>query len=503
MLVDRSRFSSHGDKLNRQIQEVERLVTRRKQRIALTSNRQKIQFSKTKNSAATEAPNNGQRRLARMKLPARRGGRERNLVCVHTVESSRAFQSISIRHSPIYRKRRNSLKINARRISTRGQNCIPTITSENRNAEACAGETACPPWRAQKEQSSYCHQRITFGTGYSQRASYKQGRKQMRTLLVIVMLAVSASYAQAQDPGQMAAQQAAQQATQQANQDAQQAMQMSQQAALTAAQQAQMAQAAAATPPCCAIAKPKFSVKAGSYASPVTVKLTDKTRGAIIYYTTDGWTPTAASNRYLGPITISSTTTLQAIAVGPYYAYSGRSFVVSAQYNINSPAATLPAPANPPAAAEAATEVSPDGKVTLAQGTPVPLIFGADVNSKTASVGDLIPLALSDDLKVGNVVVARKGSAAAALVIQVDKTGAGGAPGDITFQVNSLTVNGSVIQLSGFATKEGEAKPPNAAFLIPVVGPLTVLKHGADAEIKKGTPFTAFVNADTALSPAK
>ena len=80
MLVDRSRFSSHGDKLNRQIQEVERLVTRRKQRIALTSNRQKIQFSKTKNSAATEAPNTGQRRLARMKLPARRGARKRNKV---------------------------------------------------------------------------------------------------------------------------------------------------------------------------------------------------------------------------------------------------------------------------------------------------------------------------------------------------------------------------------------------------------------------------------------
>ena len=55
MLVDRSRFSSHGDKLNRQIQEVERLVTRRKQRIALSSNRQKIQFCKTKNLAATES----------------------------------------------------------------------------------------------------------------------------------------------------------------------------------------------------------------------------------------------------------------------------------------------------------------------------------------------------------------------------------------------------------------------------------------------------------------
>jgi hypothetical protein len=327
--------------------------------------------------------------------------------------------------------------------------------------------------------------------------------KNTRTLLVLVMLAVSATYAQAQDAGQMAAQQA-QQAAQQANQDAQQAMQMNQQAAQTAAQQAQMAQTDGPMPPCCVTDKPRFSVKGGSYASPVTVKLTDKTRGAIIYYTTDGWTPTNASNRYLGPITISSTTTLQAVAIAPYSAVYGRSLVVSAQYTINGPGeVTASAPLNALPAIEAVPQESSDGKVTLAQGTAVLLVFGADVNSKTASVGDRIPLTLSDDLKVGNVAVARKGSTAVALIIQVDKTGIGGAPGDITFQVDSLTVNGSVIPLSGFATKEGEAKPPGPARLIPYAGFFTVFKHGTDADIKQGTPFTAFVNADTALSPTK
>jgi len=32
---------------------------------------------------------------------------------------------------------------------------------------------------------------------------------------------------------------------------------------------------------------------------------------------------------------------------------------------------------------------------------------------------------------------------------------------------------------------------------------LTVFKHGTDAEIKPGTPFTAFVDADTSLPPAQ
>jgi hypothetical protein len=37
--------------------------------------------------------------------------------------------------------------------------------------------------------------------------------------------------------------------------------------------------------------------------------------------------------------------------------------------------------------------------------------------------------------------------------------------------------------------------------LIPVVGPFMLFRHGTDAEIKKGTPFTAFVANDVLLSP--
>jgi len=38
--------------------------------------------------------------------------------------------------------------------------------------------------------------------------------------------------------------------------------------------------------------------------------------------------------------------------------------------------------------------------------------------------------------------------------------------------------------------------------MIPFVGPLALLKHGKDAQIKQGTPFVAFVDADTSLPPA-
>jgi len=332
----------------------------------------------------------------------------------------------------------------------------------------------------------------------------------MRTLLLILVLALSASYARAQDPAAQAAQQAMQTSQQamQANQQAIQDMQNAQQAAQAQSQAAQQA-AQDTTPYQWApglAATPKFSVKPGKYSAPVTVRIDDATRGAVIYYTTDGWTPTPKSPRYKGPITIDSSTTLQAVAVAPY---AVRSWVAAAEYIIDTPASAANANLNANAAsasqnaASAATAppIPADLKLVVTKGTPVPLVFTSDVDSKTAQVGDKISFALADDLIVGGTVVAKKGASATGTVIQVNKTGAGGLPGEIEFEADTLDANGTVVKLHGSAAKEGTAKPPNAAVIIPIVGPFTVLKHGTDAEIQQGAVFVAHVAADTPLTP--
>ena len=84
-------------------------------------------------------------------------------------------------------------------------------------------------------------------------------------------------------------------------------------------------------------ATPVFSVAPGTFTAPQTVSLSDATPGATIYYSTDGSTPTTASAVYSGPLTVSSTETLKAIAAASGFSNSA---VASATYTINLTAAT-------------------------------------------------------------------------------------------------------------------------------------------------------------------
>jgi hypothetical protein len=315
-------------------------------------------------------------------------------------------------------------------------------------------------------------------------------------------LVLSGSFALAQDAGMQASQQAMQdmqmanqQAMQASQQATQQAMQDAQQAAQNANQDGYGIQMAAT---------PKLSVKSGTYPGTITLRMKDKTRGAVMYYTTDGWTPTVQSTRYVGPIHMTSTTQLQVIAIAPYFM---RSQIATASYILpgSTPASSsVPIGANTSTPTESPAKAAA-GNLMLPKGAQVPLVVTSDVTSKNLAIGDTVPLALAQDLTVDGVVVAKKGTPAGATVIQVDGAGIVGQPGTITFAVHSLNLPGNVVPLDGTETKEGQNKyrTVRSVAIVPFVGISALFVHGKQAEIAPNTTLTALVGQDTAVQPAE
>ncbi|MGC1128939.1 MAG: chitobiase/beta-hexosaminidase C-terminal domain-containing protein, partial [Candidatus Acidiferrales bacterium] len=83
---------------------------------------------------------------------------------------------------------------------------------------------------------------------------------------------------------------------------------------------------------------PAFSPAGGSYVSAQSVTLSSTTAGATFYYTTNGTVPTTSSTLYSGAISVSATTTINAIAVAPGFSQSA---VSTATFTIGSQAAPV------------------------------------------------------------------------------------------------------------------------------------------------------------------
>jgi len=76
---------------------------------------------------------------------------------------------------------------------------------------------------------------------------------------------------------------------------------------------------------------PTFIPAPGTYSGVQQVTMSTKTAGATIYYTTNGSAPTTSSAKYTGPISISATTTVKAMAVASGLS---NSTITAGTYNI-------------------------------------------------------------------------------------------------------------------------------------------------------------------------
>ena len=92
------------------------------------------------------------------------------------------------------------------------------------------------------------------------------------------------------------------------------------------------------------VATPTFTPAPGTYTSAQSVTISSVTPSTTIYYTTNGTTPTTSSAVYSGPITVSSSETVEAIATA---SGSTNSAVGTAAYTINQVAADFSVSSSP------------------------------------------------------------------------------------------------------------------------------------------------------------
>ena len=216
-------------------------------------------------------------------------------------------------------------------------------------------------------------------------------------------------------------------------------------------------------------ATPSFVPAGGTYTSAQTVTISSSTPSSVIYYTTNGATPTTSSAVYSGPITVSTSETVQAIAVA---AGSSASSVASATYTITSAAA---APVFSPGGG---TYTSAQA-VTISTSTPGATIFyttdGSTPTTSSAVYTSPVTVSSSETLRAIAVASGYTNSAVASAVYTINAGSAvaplfSPAPGRYT-SVQTVTISTSTPSATIYYTIDGSKPTRNS----PVYGgPITV-----------------------------
>lgn len=142
-------------------------------------------------------------------------------------------------------------------------------------------------------------------------------------------------------------------------------------------------------------------------------------------------------------------------------------------------------------------------QLTLREGTEVALEFDQNVSSATAEEDDKVNFRLADDLKIGEVAVAKAGAIAVGTVTHAQKRGHLGKAGELNIRLDYMKVGDTRVRLRAAKGKEGDSKIGATVALTVLFGPIGLLKRGHDIDIKKGAKLTAWVEQDTQVSALK
>jgi hypothetical protein len=138
-------------------------------------------------------------------------------------------------------------------------------------------------------------------------------------------------------------------------------------------------------------------------------------------------------------------------------------------------------------------------KLILKEGADVNLKFSQDLSSKTATEDDPVNLVLDQDMKIGDIVIAKAGAKAVGTITHAKKAGMMGKAGELNMRLQYLIVGDTRLKLRGTKGKEGQGKEGTAVALTVLFGPIGLIKHGKNVDIKEGTPLLAYTDENFEL----
>src|SRR5215510_391673 len=140
------------------------------------------------------------------------------------------------------------------------------------------------------------------------------------------------------------------------------------------------------------------------------------------------------------------------------------------------------------------------GTITLDDGTPIRLRTTNTNSSSDAHTDDRVDFEVVDDVKVGDVVIVRRGTTAIGTVIEAQSKRRMGRGGKLNVNIDfTKTVTGDKVSLRG--VKDGQGGGHAGAMTGAMVGtaivfwpaaPLFLFMHGKDIVVPKGHEFNVY-----------
>ena len=138
--------------------------------------------------------------------------------------------------------------------------------------------------------------------------------------------------------------------------------------------------------------------------------------------------------------------------------------------------------------------------VLVPEGTEASISVEDKLSSETSHEGDRFSITLMDDIVLADGTRLPAGLKGAGEVTHAKKKGMMGKPGELNVRFDYLKSGPTKIKLRGQKGAEGDARYGTTITLTVLFGPLGLIKHGKDVEIKPGQRMTVFTDADASVT---